>query len=210
MSTASARTRLLDAALKRIREAGYTATTVDDLCAIAGVSKGAFFHHFASKEDLAVQAVAYWSEVTSSLFREAPYHRHDDPLDRVLAYLDFRRELLAGTVSEFTCLAGTLVQETHEASEAIRDACRACIRDHAQTLVADIEQAMHDRQLETDWTASSLALHTQSVIQGAFILAKAHGQAGIAEDSLRHLKRYVQQLFTTHPGDPDERSPTHP
>jgi TetR/AcrR family transcriptional regulator, transcriptional repressor for nem operon len=46
-----------------------------------------------------------------------------------------------------------------------------------------------------DWTAKSLALHTQAVIQGAFILAKATGGAEIAADSLDHLRSYIEMLF---------------
>ena len=48
------RTRLLDAAMHVIRAQGYSATTVDDICSEAGLTKGAFFYHFKSKEDLAV------------------------------------------------------------------------------------------------------------------------------------------------------------
>jgi TetR/AcrR family transcriptional repressor of nem operon len=49
--------------------------------------------------------------------------------------------------------------------------------------------------MATDWTAKSLALHTQAVIQGAFILAKATGGAQIAADSIDHLIRYLELLF---------------
>src|SRR3546814_10518770 len=86
-------------------------------------SSDLFFHHFKSKEDVAVQAARHWSEVTGALFASAPYHRHRDPLDRVMAYLDFRRELVAGEVAEFTCLVGTMAQETFLTNPAIRDAC---------------------------------------------------------------------------------------
>src|SRR5690606_9999744 len=167
-----ARERILDAAFKVVREKGYTATTVDDLCRSAGVTKGAFFHHFRSKEELGVAAARHWSAVTAALFAAAPYHDEDDPLERVLAYLDFRKDLLAGTVAEFTCLAGTMVQEVHESSPAIRQACLACIGDHAATLESDIAAAMAAHGIDTGG-AASLALHTQAVLQGAFILAKA-------------------------------------
>jgi len=45
------------------------------------------------------------------------------------------------------------------------------------------------------WTAESLALHTQAVLQGAFILAKAKGSAEIAAASIDHLRRYIELLF---------------
>src|ERR1700691_2748060 len=122
-----ARSKLLDAAISVIREKGYAATSVDELCARAGVTKGAFFHHFPTKDSLAVAAANYWSELSSSLFAAAPYHRFDDPLDRVLGYLDFRKAMLHGEVAEFTCLAGTLGQEIYETHPDIRYACDACI-----------------------------------------------------------------------------------
>ena len=135
---ANARAQLLEAAFSVIRAKGYAATTVDDLCGAAGVTKGAFFHHFKTKEDLAVTAAQHWSEVTGELFAAAPYHRHADPLERVLGYLEFRKQLLTGEVAEFTCLVGTMVQETFESNPAIRAACDASISGHAQKIETDI------------------------------------------------------------------------
>jgi hypothetical protein len=45
----NARDRLLNAAVCIVRQKGYHATSVDELCAAANVTKGAFFHHFKSK-----------------------------------------------------------------------------------------------------------------------------------------------------------------
>jgi TetR/AcrR family transcriptional repressor of nem operon len=191
-----ARTKLLDAALKLVRAQGYAATTVDDLCRDAGVTKGAFFHHFKSKDALAVAAADYWSETTAALFAGAPYHDHADPLERVLAYIDFRTELIDGAVPEFTCLVGTMVQETYATVSDIRAACRSSIFDHAATIEIDIEAARRKYKINGDWTAKSLALHTQAVLQGAFILAKAQGGPEIAREMAAHLKRYVQLLFS--------------
>jgi TetR/AcrR family transcriptional regulator, transcriptional repressor for nem operon len=192
---AGARQKLLEGALLLIREKGYSSTSVDELCTHAGVTKGAFFHHFKSKGALAVAAANHWSEITGAFFETAPYHQHSDPLDRVLGYLDFRKALLKGKIAEFTCLVGTMVQEIYGTNPEIREACEASISAHAAKVEADIVQAMKRYRIRAPWTAKSLALHTQAVLQGAFILAKANGGAAIAAASIDHLHRYIELLF---------------
>jgi TetR/AcrR family transcriptional repressor of nem operon len=190
-----ARSKLLEAAFSIIRQKGYAATSVDELCARAGVTKGAFFHHFPSKDSLAVTAVNQWSQMTAAFFAAAPYHKFDDPLDRVLGYLDLRKSMLRGDVAEFTCLAGTMIQEAYGTHPDLRYACDASIGTHAAKVESDITEAMKRYIIRAPWTAESLALHTQAVLQGAFILAKAKGNAAVVEASIEHLRRYVELLF---------------
>lgn len=198
-----AKAKLLEAAVVLIRTKGFAGTSVDDLCAAAGVTKGAFFHHFPSKEALGVAAAEFWSETTGAFFREAPYNWRDDPLDRVLGYIDFRSQLIEGPVEGFTCVAGTMVQEAFHTSPAIRDACDASISGNAAMLEADIAGAI-ERHGVTGVTAKSLSLHIQAVLQGGFILAKAKGGADIARESVAHLKRYFEMLFRINTDAPSE------
>lgn len=190
-----ARTRLLEAALATIRTKGFAATSVDELCQAAAVTKGSFFHHFKSKEALGVAAAEHWAETTTAFFEGAPYHTPDDPLARVLAYVAFRKSIIAGNLAEFTCLVGTMVQEVYASSPDIREACAASIFRHAETLEPDIRAAIRERRISGGWTAKSLAHHTQTVIQGAFVLAKAGNESALARESLDHLDRYIRLLF---------------
>lgn len=201
---ANSRSKLLDAALRVIRTKGYVATTVDDICAIAGVTKGSFFHHFKSKEDLALATVDHWNVMTGGFFAQAPYQQINDPRERVLAYIDFRAEILQGELPDFTCLLGTMVQETFDTHPRIRDACNAGISSHAQTVAVDIAAAKTTYAPNATWDADTLALYTQAVIQGAFILAKAQGKAEIATLCIEHLRCYVEGLLT--PGGPFSKS----
>jgi TetR/AcrR family transcriptional repressor of nem operon len=193
-SPENSRTRLLSATIDLVRANGYAATRVEDVCAAAGVTKGSFFHHFASKEDLAIAAAAQWDQRAAHLFAHAPYLSHPDPLDRLLGYVRFRKGLLAGDIWEWSCYAGTTIQETHETYPAIRDACAQSISHHVAMLRGMIELALLERPV-AGLRAESLAIHIQAVLQGAFIMAKAGQDVAAARDSVDHLYRYVELLF---------------
>ena len=189
------KSRLLDASLHVIRARGYAAATVDDICDYAGLTKGSFFHHFEGKEALALEAAAHFSSLAKSVFAAAPYRTLSDPLERLLGYVDFRKAILRGELPDYTCLFGTMVQETYETHPAIRSACEKGISEHAASLEADIAEAMGKYKVGAEWSAKSLALYTQAVIQGAFILAKSKNGPAVAGECLDHLRRYLELLF---------------
>lgn len=193
-STESSRARLLAATIDLVRSNGYNSTRVEDVCAAAGVTKGSFFHHFASKEELAVATAAAWDERASQVFAAARYNSRPDPLERLLGYVDYRKELLRGEVWEFSCYAGTTIQETHETHPEIRAACAATIASHLAMLERMIDSALAVYPV-AKLRAMTLATHIQAVIQGAFIMAKARQDRRAALDSLDHLHRYLELLF---------------
>jgi TetR/AcrR family transcriptional regulator, transcriptional repressor for nem operon len=189
--------RLIDAAMTIVRQKGYSATSIDDLCKAAGVTKGAFFHHFASKEALAVAGAEQWTARAEQLiFSLPPWTRIEDPLERLIAHIDFRLTMLDGPVEAFTCFVGTMVQETFATNDAIRAACDLSISTYAKRLAEDIQAAIDKYGIGNRVTALDLAYHIQAVLQGAFIMAKAKGDPTIARASVTHLKRYVAMLFS--------------
>jgi TetR/AcrR family transcriptional repressor of nem operon len=199
------KTTFLNSALHVIRAKGYTAARVEDICEAAGLTKGSFFHHFSSKEDLVLSAAEHWNTVTGGLFAIAPYRSLDDPLERLLAYIEFRKSLLQGDLPDFTCFVGTMVQEVYGTHPSIREACEQSITGHASTLEPDIAEAIRKYGIAADWTPASLALYTQAVLQGAFILAKAKESPEVAAACLDHLRRYFEMLFTP-PGAKEKTS----
>jgi len=202
----TARTKLLDAAVDVIRAKGFSATSVDDLCIAAGVTKGAFFHHFDTKEALGVAAAHHWSDTTGAMFAAAEYHDVAAPAERVLGYVDLRRSLIGDGAASHTCLVGTMSQEVFDTSPSIREACAESILGHAGTLEADIDAALGDTARSNGVTAAGLAVHTQVVLQGAFVVSKAADDPSVVLDSLDHLRRYLVGVLDTDQSEERETS----
>ncbi len=190
------KTRLLEAAFQVFRTKGYAASTVDDICKKAGVTKGSFFHHFKSKDELGIAAASHWGAMSERFFATAECRKLVDPLDRLLGYLDFRDQMLQGDLPDFTCPLGTLIQETYTTHPSLTEACAEVIYSHIAELTRDIEAAKRLYAPEATWSAESVAFFIQTVLQGSFIFAKANQSPEVVRESTQHLRRYLTLLFS--------------
>lgn len=77
----STKRKLLYTAYQIIREDGYPALTIRKLCQKSGVSTGAFYHHYTSKEDLITQGFMSYDE---ELKEELEHSTEADPLKMIL------------------------------------------------------------------------------------------------------------------------------
>ena len=128
-------------------------------------------------------------------FASARYHQAKDPLDRIPGYLDFRGATLTSELPDYTCLLGTLVQETYPTHPDIRTACDAGTAAHIAELTRDIELAKKRYSPKSRWSAESVAYFIQSILQGSFIFAKAKQSPDVVRNNLEHLRRYLKTLF---------------
>ena len=125
-------------------------------------------------------------------------HPQPSQLQRDL-FIDFRRQIIQGELEDFTCLLGTMVQEAYETNPRIRQACDVAISNHASVIAKDIAEAKKLHAPSASFDAEELALFTQVVMQGAFVMAKAKHGPQMAEASIVHLRRYIEFLFGKNP-----------
>lgn len=193
------RTRLLDSAIALIRERGYADTSVEELCTRAGVTKGSLFHHFKTKDDLALGAMDRWNQMCTTLFANAPYQSLKDPFERLLGYLDFREALLREQgIGAYTCLFGMLAQEIHATHPVLRRATKQALDASAASIRRDIAAAKKLYAPQARWSARSLGYFVQAVLQGSFLFAKARQGSEVISANIELLRGYFRLLF----GDP--------
>jgi len=186
---ATTRQKLIQAATDLIRRKGYVATTIDDICVQSGVSKGAFFHHFKTKEELAEACLAAWDQMAAAMEEGAPFRQVADARQKVLGYLDFFAGVFSDPQIHKSCLAGTTVQEVSDTNPALRDAANVCFQNAGKRFQALLDEACRTAPAPVD-TASLAALWIATV-QGSLILFKASQDPSVISQTLEHVKQYI-------------------
>jgi TetR/AcrR family transcriptional regulator, transcriptional repressor for nem operon len=189
----NARDALVGAATELMRRSGYSDTSVEEICTAAGLTKGAFFHHFPSKEALAEACLRNWQEQMATLHRSAAYQSIDDPVEKVLASIDFMIDVFADPDVHKSCLAGTTVQEISETNPVLRDAAHDCLLKGEQYFQSMLAAASASRRLALD--TASLAELWMGTVQGSLLLAKASRDPVVIGRNLNHFKSYLATLL---------------
>ena len=130
----TAKSKLIEAGTLLFRKQGYVTTTVDQICSEAGVTKGAFFHHFKSKEKLGEACLEQWDQFGAMLDQQACANVADslgteaDPVSTVLGFMEAIIEIFDDPKLLKSCLAGTIVQEVYDTRSPLRAAAHGGVR----------------------------------------------------------------------------------
>jgi TetR/AcrR family transcriptional regulator, transcriptional repressor for nem operon len=197
---ADKRERLLAAARQAMLEKGYPATTVDQICAMAGVTKGAFFHYFDSKEAVGRAVVERFVAELIQAFQEGTFRDLDDPLERVVAYVDFTAGVCRQAILKDGCILGLFSQELAATKPDIRGFCEQSFRGWAHDLKGILDEATARHEPSTDIDTESLAEQFIALVEGALILRRAYSDPHVVERTLNHFRDYVRLLFESSAG----------
>lgn len=196
------RDALIRTATDLIRRQGYAFTTVDQICEQAAVTKGGFFHHFESKDDLADTCLGQWDRQGAAMDAGAPFRKARSPRARVLGYMHFYIGLFDDPKVLKSCLAGTTAQEVADTNPRLRDAANVCFLNAATRFQALLDDACKDVRKRVD--TASLADLWIATIQGSLILSKASQDASLIRRTLEHVKTHIAAYL------PPARGPARP
>lgn len=184
---------LLNAAEELILAKGYSATSVDEICKAAKLTKGSFFHYFKSKEDLGkVLLERFCCDSQQAIKSCCGSKGVGDPLKRVYSYLDGVEAMCEDVRG---CLLGIFAQEMSDTHPQIRSLCAAGFNEWARILKEDLKAAKAKYAPRAAFDPADLAEHCIAVFEGAMILARTKKDVKIVRRSLEHLRNYLKSLF---------------
>jgi TetR/AcrR family transcriptional repressor of nem operon len=193
------RGKILDAAQSLILERGYVGMTVDHVLNEVGITKGAFFHHFKSKDALARALLERYAERDERLYRETRERAEklsDDPLQQLLLFIGLFQEMFEGLTEPYPgCLFASYVYELQQFDEDTEELIRGSFLKWRELLQEKFEAAARRYPPRIEVTAASLADAFTVVLEGAFITSKALNEPKLVSEQLRHFRNYVELLF---------------
>ena len=181
------RARILAAAKDLLWERGFEHMSPRDVLDRSGAGQGSLYHHFPGKLELARAALAEMvAEETAAM--DAIFAPEKQPLQRLHDYLSRKREALRG------CRIGRLANESVMEVPEFR-AFVAAYLEHVEGLIrATLTEARTVGQIPEDSDPEALGALFLAVIEGGFILARAHWQPARMERALRGAEAVLQRL----------------
>jgi TetR/AcrR family transcriptional regulator, transcriptional repressor for nem operon len=142
--THESRERLLQAAADLIWTSSYHATGVERICEVAEVNKGSFYHHFASKEELAIAAIEQqWSQLKPRV--DGVFSPASPPLERLANYARLTVEMQREKQRETGCVCGcplyALGSEMGSQAPALQRKIQSLLEVKLRYLVSAVREA---------------------------------------------------------------------
>jgi TetR/AcrR family transcriptional repressor of nem operon len=198
-SGAATRTRILDAAQALVFEHGFAGTSLDSVLARTGLTKGAFFYHFRNKAELGQALIERFaakeiSELDRTLQRAEALS--EDPLQQVLIFVGLLKEPLEALSAPAPgCLFAAYLYQPGEFAPEVTAVAATTLGEWRQRLSAKFVAiaARHPPARPVD--PDALADHLTVTVEGAYILSKAFGDAGLPARQVALYRRFLEDLF---------------
>jgi TetR/AcrR family transcriptional repressor of nem operon len=187
------RRKLIEATTALMLRQGFNATTVDEICAEAGVTKGSFFHHFDSKDDIGQAVVKAWGEFGQSVYAEA-WKQPGEPLQEIHRLFDIM-EGLTRRPEPCVCLVGMLTQELSGEHPGFRAACARELDIWTEMFRSRLEAAKQQLKPAVNFDPAEVAWFLNSLWQGSALVGKARQSTKMIRANLRLARDYVDSLF---------------
>lgn len=189
------RQRLVGATVQLILKQGFTATSVEQICNEAKLTKGSFFHHFESKEAVGKAAVEWWGAFGTSLYAEAWKDTGLDPLHQLHRMFDIMSGFTERSNQVCTCVVGMLSQELAQSHPDLREECSRQLDLWTANTAKMLTAAKKWHQPKAKFDPVEIAWFLNSLWQGSMLIGKTRQEPAMIRRNLQLARAWVDGLF---------------
>jgi len=192
------RTRILDAAERLVLTSGFSSTSVDQIQTAAGISRGTFFYHFPSKDDLARELLVRYARRDRELaeeFMERAERLARDPLEQVRVFLGLYEELLEEMATgETGCLFASYSYEAGLFDDETHRIIAESVEHWTGIFARKLEEAFAEHPPRVDVDAATLAETAYCLFEGGLVLSRIRSDVEPLTEQLRFFRTWIELL----------------
>ena len=193
------RERIMDSAQSLILDLGYGGVSIDQVINSLGLTKGAFFHHFKNKSELARALIERYADRGVTLLEDNLARARklsDDPLQQFLIFIGLYVEIFDGLTEPFEgCLIASYVYELQQFDDDLKPIINLEFEFSRREIVQLIGEISEKYPPRTAINPTAIADMFMSTFEGAFVLSKSLDESEITADQLRLYKSFISLLF---------------
>jgi TetR/AcrR family transcriptional repressor of nem operon len=193
------RAKILDAAKGLVMSKGFAGTSIDDILKEAKLTKGAFFHHFKGKAELARELVERYALNDLKMFEtfvaEAE-SKSEDPLEQTIVFLKLFEDYISNSTDPAPgCMYAVYTYESMQFDGSVRDFVADTLRRWTSIYVRKYQEVIDRYPPTIPVTARQLAELTAAVIEGGLIFQRAYGDVNVTCRQSEQFRNYLFLLF---------------
>ncbi len=182
------------AAERLVLENGLSGTRIDEICREAGATKGSFYHHFESKQHMALALLEGFFERVAAALSGGDWHTRESPVDRLDGFFEHAEQVASSELFSRGCLLGTMTFDLARSDDALRKRLATCFEaviDLVKPLVADALVAGGASKSVVRRQAERHARLFVAALEGGIVLGRASGAAGASAAAIADLRDLV-------------------
>jgi AcrR family transcriptional regulator len=183
---------LLQAAFREVYRSGFQSAGLDGILAAAGVTKGALYHHFGSKEALGYAIVEEIIAPDSRGQWLSPLENCEDPVEVLISSvqaLSVHPEAVRGG-----CPLINLAQEMSPLDAGFRQRLATIFRDWQDGVAAALRDGQNHGKVRRDLEPAQAAGLLIAMVEGYGMLAKNAQDAKVMEEGIRNVVEWLRSL----------------
>lgn len=185
---------ILQKAFELIYTKGYQATSIDAIIAATHVTKGAFFYHFKTKDEMGVAIIEDILKPTMLTHFIEPMKKSADPKKDIYKMMKQLLFEIPELRVEYGCPAGNLTQEMTPWNSAFSTALTELVNQWKNALIFNINKARTNGKFRKNIDAEQTALFIMSGYWGIRNIGKLYNSSECYKPYLKELKRYLEGL----------------
>lgn len=188
------RQNILQKAFELIYSHGYQTTSVDEIIATTQVTKGAFYYHFKTKDEMGLAIINERLKPTFKNTFIKPLQSHVNPLDAIYNLMYFLLIENEDLKVEYGCPASNFTQEMAPWNIEFTKALNELSLEWEKAVISAVEKGKENGEIKWDVNAKEVAVFVMSGYWGVRNLGKLENSKSVYLVYLKGLKNYFETL----------------